>query len=243
MKHKFLSAGLACLALGIAAPAAMADTIVTENYSFPAGPTTYSDTINVAQYAPAAGLTLQSISFIINATMVGAGSASDPNSTGSLNFYKQSAQDGEVTATLANNTVLNDVLPTVYPTSQNIVVTHSTPFTFSGITGSASQTSVFNGSSTTDADGHTISGAGLLGQFLGSGTVPVSLTGTSLTAYVLDTGLSDTSSDAVNGTLQVVFDFIPSVPDSGSWAAEALMFGALVIGTGRSVWRKSPPVS
>jgi hypothetical protein len=71
----------------------------------------------------------------------------------------------------------------------------------------------------------------------------VSLTGTSLTAYVLDTGLSDTSSDAVNGTLQVVFDFIPSVPDSGSWAAEALMFGALVIGTGRSVWRKSPPVS
>ena len=237
MKHKFLSAGLACLALGIAAPAAMADLIVTANYNFPSGPTTYNDTINVAQYNVPVGYTLESVSFVLNSTMTGSGTVNNPTG-GPLTFYSDSRQNGVVKASLSDNTVLNQVLPTVHPVGVDTPVAGGTTYSFSGVNGSAAATALYNSSSATDALGHSISGSVLLADFTGGSTVPVTISGTSRSAFDIDTGLNTTSVDSVGGSLEVIFDLIPPVPDSGTWSAEALMFGLLVVGTGRSFWRK-----
>jgi hypothetical protein len=246
MRNKFILSGLACLTLGLA-PRALADVLVSVNgdQEFPSlsnptplsGSTTYNTTLYVQQVTPDAGYYVDYITFTINAIMTGAGSASNPTGVNQT-FHKQSAQDGEVSASLAGGTVLNDVLPTVHPSANDVVVTPGTTWSFSGVTGSASETSTYNFSSSQDAVGNPISGTALMNDFIGGSTVPVNITGTSLTAYLLDTGLSDTSSDKINVTLDVQVWEAQVVPEPATWMSAALLFGVVGLSTGRSLWRK-----
>lgn len=248
--------GLACLSLA-AVPAARADFITYPSvgtYGFSSANTPYSAEQSVQQFDPSLG-TLESMQFSVSETVSGTVSlwstvANQSVTKVSYKGYLYATIPGAGNSTLidgsVNNLVLNqaDSIKNLI-TSFTSIPQETGPGTppagalvksFSGLNASSS-TYTFTAATTSDQPGNAFPGGSLLNDFTGTGTTAVDLYALGNVSITTAGNVHNAYSDDVTGTLSVTYDYIPappSVPDSGSWVIDAMMFGVLVVGMRRS---------
>jgi len=108
---------------------------------------------------------------------------------------------------------------------------------------------ILTSSSTADASSYpyaseSSSGALVLGEFEGTGSLPLTMTAADIFSFTGGT-VGYSSDTTVSGSLSVSYDYTPSVvPEPGTWMAAGLLCGVVGLHTGRSLWRrKTQPVA
>jgi hypothetical protein len=225
MRNIFLAGVLVCLVLGFS-PKTMANLIITDTYTIPSAqqPYLYIVTANQRNYAFGTGAgQVDKIIFTIVGNISTGGSVVNPTA-GDLQVYLL-AQTATIKATTQAGTVLlsdRPVATVINDPDPGYTVYANTTYDFSDVTGTLTANKTYTTGS-------------VVNQFLGTGTVNVTNSASSISSWTADTGLNYNTTDLIWGQFKVSYDV---VPEPGTWISGALLLGVAGVGAGRSLWRK-----
>ena len=241
MKLRFYSTGLVCIGLLIA-NLAQADLFFGGSYSFSSSPTPYSNTVNVAQVTPSPGSHVDKL--IVTTTATLHGSVGFTNITGSTIGSGTGVNQGVRNASFDGSLLLfdhsgfialsaSDAEADASSLNGNYTAHQYKSISLDGVTDT--QTFTINLGDTLDAQGNPIDSASLIAEFIGTGTVPVTLMGDAGYGGNIKNNINSLTFATMEGSFSFYYDV---VPEPGTWISASMLL-IFVGGTiGRSYWRR-----